>query len=229
MLAADKRMANGGANRIMVIPFHMTNVAPRGMPSLPWVSAFPEINVRTYVRAEEKPGVYFFSLDAGNRLAVAAARALFHLPYYSARIGVQRQGEWVRYHSRRVGRHTACPHVVEPVPTDRRGRGSPRGCPPPPTAGFTARYGPVGSVHTAAPGSFEYFLTERYCLYTVDSTFHLRRLEIHHPPWPLQRAEAAIEVNTMAEAARLRLPPMAPELHFARRQDVVAWPLTRVA
>ncbi len=65
-----------------VIPFHMTNVAPRGVPALPFVSAFPEINVRTYVRVGDKPGVYFFSLDAGNPLAVSVARGMFHLPYF---------------------------------------------------------------------------------------------------------------------------------------------------
>ena len=64
-----------------VIPFQMTNVAPRGVPSLPWVSAFPELNVRTYVRVGDRPGIYFFSLDAGSSLAVKTARALFNLPY----------------------------------------------------------------------------------------------------------------------------------------------------
>jgi len=85
-----------------VIPFHMTNVAPRGVRSLPWVSAFPEINVRTYVRAGGKPGVYFFSLDAGNPLAVTVARTLFHLPYYQASIEVQHEDAGVYYHTRRT-------------------------------------------------------------------------------------------------------------------------------
>ena len=92
-------------------------------------------------------------------------------------------------------------------------------------AEFAATYGPVGYAVTPEPGSLEYFLTERYCLYTVDSAFRLRRLEIHHPPWPLQTAEATIAVNTMAEAAGIRLPSIAPVLHFVKRQDAVAWPL----
>jgi uncharacterized protein YqjF (DUF2071 family) len=192
-----------------VIPFHMTNVAPRGIPSLPWVSAFPELNVRTYVRAENKPGVYFFSLDAGNRVAVAVARTLFHLPYFAAAIEVQLEHGAVRYSSRR---------------TEAAGSSQM----PRPRAELRARYRPIGPVHDPSPGSLDYFLTERYCLYTVDPTFHLQRLEIHHPPWPLQQAEAAFEVNTMAEAAGIRLPSMAPVLHFAKRQDVLAWGLTRV-
>lgn len=181
-----------------VIPFHMTNVAPRGVPALPWVSAFPELNVRTYVRVGDKPDVYFFSLDAGNSLAVTAARTLFHLPYHSASMEVGHEDGFVHYHSQRTSRGA--------IPAE-----------------FKARYRPIGPVHTARVGSLEYFLTERYCLYTLDGTFHLKRLEIHHEPWPLQAAEAFIEVNTMAEAAGLRLPSMQPELHFARRQDIVAW------
>src|ERR687892_361778 len=75
-----------GQAYVGVVPFHMTNVAPRGVPAIPWVSAFPELNVRTYVRIGAKPGVYFFSLDAGNPVAVAVARAMFNLPYYPATI-----------------------------------------------------------------------------------------------------------------------------------------------
>jgi len=186
-----------------VIPFHMTNVAPRGMPALPWISAFPELNVRTYVRAGEKPGIYFFSLDASNPVAVTLARTLFRLPYYTASMDVAHENGDVRYRSHRTARDG-------------------------PAAGFAARYRPVGDVFIATHGSLEYFLTERYCLYTVDERFTIRRLEIHHPPWRLRLAEADIAENTMADAAGVRLPSMAPVLHFARRQDMLAWPLRTV-
>jgi uncharacterized protein YqjF (DUF2071 family) len=76
-------------------------------------------------------------------------------------------------------------------------------------------------------GSLEYFLTERYCLYNVDDRFRAYRLEIHHPPWKIHRAEASIEINTMTAPAGIRLPDMAPLLHFSKRQDMVAWaPIT---
>jgi uncharacterized protein len=185
-----------------VIPFHMTNVAPRGVPALPRISAFPELNVRTYVRVDDRPGIYFFSLDAASALAVTVARHLFHLPYYHASIDVAADGEWVTYHSRR--REDSGP------------------------AELRARYRPTGPVFEARQGTLEYFLTERYCLYTLDDTFHLCRLEVHHLPWALQTAEAMIEENTMADAAGIRLPSMAPLLHFAKRQDTLAWPLARV-
>lgn len=191
-----------------VIPFHMTNVAPRGVPAVPWVSAFPELNVRTYVRVGDKPGIYFFSLDAGNPLAVMVARTMFHLPYFSAVMDVEHKDGYVYYASRRSP------------------NGEPSGSKP--DASFTARYRPTGPAAFARPGTLDYFLTERYCLYTLDSSFHLQRLDIHHPPWPLQSAEAEIHENTMADAAGVRLPSMAPVLHFSRRQDMLAWPLQEV-
>jgi uncharacterized protein YqjF (DUF2071 family) len=185
-----------------IVPFHMTNVAPRGLPALPWVSAFPELNVRTYVTVDGKPGVYFFSLDAGNPVAVGTARSLFHLPYFTAEMRV-RTGQWVDYSSRRVNQ--------EAGPAD-----------------FVGRYRPLGPVHEPQPDTLEHFLTERYCLYTVDKSFRAHRLEIHHRPWPLQPAELELTVNTVAEAAGIRLPAIPPLLHFSKRQDVVAWNLERI-
>ena len=183
-----------------IVAFEMTNVAPRLSPALPWISAFPEINVRTYVRVHDKPGVYFFSLDAGNPMAVWFARAFFHLPYYSAAIEVRRSADGaIDYHS-------------------RRGGGG---------AEFHARYAAAGDAAPPAAGSLEHFLTERYCLFTVDRANRLCRVDIHHPPWPVQPAVAEFRVNTLAQAAGIRLPSTAPVLHFARRQDVVNWPLVR--
>jgi hypothetical protein len=186
-----------GAAWIGVVPFHMTNVAPRGVPSLPWLSQLPELNVRTYVRVDDKPGVYFFSLDAGRVLAVRAARLLFNLPYFTATmaVAVSEAGE-VTYRS------------------DRQGS---------PSAAFGAIYRPTGSPAAPQPGSLEHFLTERYCLYHHHRGGEPYRLEIHHPPWPLQSAAAEITGNTMAAAAGIRLPPDPPLLHFAKRQDMVAW------
>jgi uncharacterized protein YqjF (DUF2071 family) len=179
-----------------VVPFHMTNVAPRFVPALPWVSAFPELNVRTYVRVDDKPGVFFFSLDAGNPVAVGAAKTLLNLPYYSAEMKVG-AGNPIHYSSRRLSE----PH-----------------------AQLEATYRGLGDRRPPGRGTLEYFLTERYCLYAVDHKFRAYRLDIHHPPWPLESAEAEITVNTMAEAAGIRLPSQAPLLHFSKRQDMVCWP-----
>ena len=183
---------------IGIVPFRMTNVAPRFVPALPFVSEFAELNVRTYVTAGGKPGVYFFSLDAESAMAVTAARSLLHLPYFKADMRVRVDGDRIDYASRR---------------TDDTGA----------PAEFVARYHPVGPPFEAELGSLDYFLTERYCLYNVDARFRAYRLEIHHPPWKLRRAGAEISSNTMAEAAGVRLPSRAPLLHFSARQDTVAW------
>ena len=182
-----------GSGWVGVVPFRMTNVAPRGMPAIPGVSAFPELNVRTYVRRGGQAGVYFFSLDAGSAIAVAAARALFNLPYFKASMRVIDDAGTVRYASE---------------------RGS---------AVFEARYRPSGPPFRPSAGTLEHFLTERYCLYNLDRGRRPRRVDIHHPPWELQSAEAEIARNTMAKAAGVGLPEVRPLLHFSKRQDVVAW------
>jgi uncharacterized protein YqjF (DUF2071 family) len=185
-----------------IVPFHMTNVAPRGLPALPWVSAFPELNVRTYVTLEGRPGVFFFSLDAGSSVAAATARVLFHLPYFAAQMSVTGKNGWIEYTSRRSSKARA--------------------------AEFAGRYGPSGPVQVPQRGTLEHFLTERYCLYTLDGRARPSRLEIHHRPWPLQPARLELSVNTMADAAGIPLPPVPPLLHFSKRQDMVAWPLERL-
>lgn len=86
-----------------VVPFRMTGVRPRGVPCLPLVSSFRELNVRTYVVRDERPGVYFFSLDASSRLAVAVARRFFHLPYFHARMSLEERDGWIHYASARPG------------------------------------------------------------------------------------------------------------------------------
>jgi uncharacterized protein YqjF (DUF2071 family) len=182
---------------IGVVPFQMTNVALRFVPALPWVSEFAELNVRTYVTIGGKPGVYFFSLDAESALAVAAARSLLHLPYFTASMKVRCEGPRVEYTSRRSGDG--------------------------PPAELVAHYEPTGPAFHPRPGTLDYFLTERYCLYNVDARFRAYRLEIHHPPWTLQPAAGSFGVNTMTDAAGVRLPAIAPVLHFSRRQDTLAW------
>jgi uncharacterized protein YqjF (DUF2071 family) len=179
-----------------IVPFHMTNVGLRAIPSLPWLSSFPELNVRTYVRVADRAGVYFFSLDAGRRLAVAAARAVLNLPYFAATMRVETDRDAVVYDSARLG---------------------------PSPAVFQARYAATGPPFTASGGSLEHFLTERYCLYHQSRSGIPYRLEIHHPPWPLQVARAAIYANTMAGAGGIRIDGPPALLHFARRQDVIAW------
>ncbi len=186
-----------------IVPFGMSNVRPRWLPSMPWLSKFLEINVRIYVVADGKPGVWFFSLDAANPIAVRAARWWFHLPYYDARMALSHtEGGWIHYDSRRTHRNSR-------------------------PAEFQARYRPCGEVFRSETGSLEYWLTERYCLYAADGHGNVYRGDILHEPWPLQPAEAECQVNTMTSQIDLQLPDTAPLAHFAKSIDVVAWTLDR--
>lgn len=188
---------------IGIVPFHMRNVRLRGLPPLPPMSAFPELNVRTYVTIDEKPGVWFFSLDATNRLAVEGARRLFHLPYFMAQMHVQADGDTVHYTCKR---------------TDSRGG----------AGEFIAVYRPVGAANTSTPGTLDHWLTERYCLYACSSQGVLYRSDIQHTPWALQPAEADIQVNTIANMHGITLPDEPPLLHFSRQKDMLAWLIHRV-
>lgn len=192
-----------GAAWIGVVPFRMSGVRVRGMPGLPGITAFPELNVRTYVRIGDRPGVWFLSLDAASAPAVAIARAWFHLPYFRARMRCESRGESVEYDSVRT--HTDAPPATW--------RGS---------------YTPTGPVALARRGTLEHWLTERYCLYARSGNGRVMRGEIHHDPWPLQPASARVELDTMALAHGISLQGSEPHLLFARRLDVRIWAPYRV-
>jgi uncharacterized protein YqjF (DUF2071 family) len=182
-----------------VVPFHMTDIRGRALPPLPGLSRFPELNVRTYVTYGGKPGVYFFSLDAANLTAVKAARAFYHLPYFHAAMSSDDRGGSIHYSSKR--RRSA--------------------------AEFRGLYRATAAVELSQKGSLEHWLTERYCLYTTHAN-RVYRGEVHHQPWPLQKAEAEFEINTVAAAVGILLPKTAPSLLFARELEVLIWPLNRI-
>lgn len=182
-----------------VVPFRMSGVRPRYFP-IPL--DFPELNVRTYVTTRGKSGVWFFSLDASNWLAVRAARFL-GMPYYDARMVTKSETEKVYYASTRVHKRAA-------------------------PAEFIASYRPTGPVYHAAAGTMDHWLTERYCLYAAYKPERIVYGEIHHPPWTLQPAEVELSKNTMAQAAGIELPGNPPLCHFARYQEVVAWPIVSI-
>jgi uncharacterized protein len=180
---------------IGVVPFHMTGVRPRFVP-LPM--AFPEINVRTYVKRRGRSGVWFFSLDATNWFAVRVAR-LLGLPYYDAEMTVDLRKGAVYYKSVRL--HNGA------------------------SVRFDAAYRPSGAVFLSVPGTLDHWLTERYCLFGARKPGQVVYGDIHHVPWPLQPAEAEVRVNTMLQPIGIKLPNTQPISHFARYQEVVAWPI----
>ena len=189
-----------GSAWLAITPFLIAGFRLRGTLPLPLVSSFPELNVRTYVTVDDKPGIWFFSLDTPNRLAVEAARRTYHLPYQHASASLDRTGERIAFSNRR--RDAERPYV------------------------FEIAYGRDGEPFEPRPGTLEHFLTERYCLYAGDGG-KLGRAEIHHPPWVLRPAAAEIRANTMPpDGIELAEGPLC---HVAERQDVVIWPLEPAA
>lgn len=185
-----------GSAWIGVVPFHLS-ICPRFLFPIPKLSKFPEINVRTYVRCGDRPGVWFFSLDASRLAACIAARRSFCLPYFWARMNMKREGDSVRYESSRRSAD----------------------------AQFRGTYEPISDVEFAEPGSLDHWLTERYCLYAQASDGRICRADVQHSPWPLQQATANIEINSMLKPLELQLPDEKPILHYSKRIDVVCWPL----
>lgn len=185
-----------GQAYVAVAPFHMSGIRARWQPALPGISRFAELNVRTYVRYQGIPGVWFFSLDAASLPAVWGARLGYSLPYFHAAMQVKPEGEKLVYASRRL--------------QQRR------------PAEFRGRYWPISEPRQHEKGSLEAFLTERYCLYAMRNNTVLRG-HIHHLPWHLQDAAADIELNTMAQAAGIELPLGKPLLHFSRFLQVLIW------
>jgi hypothetical protein len=188
-----------GSGWISVVALRLSGVAARRWPAIPGVSRFPQLNVRTYVRHAGRPGVWFFSVDAGNRIAAWVARRLFHLPYHHAAMAVRRVAGRLEYRSVRA-----------------------------PGPAFEAVYAPAGPAAPAAPGSVEHWLTERYCLYSAAPSGPLYRAEIHHGPWPLQPADAAVRRNELLHALGIAVARPAPLRRFSAGVDIVTWSLERV-
>lgn len=184
-----------GSAWLGVVPFRMAGVMRRPLPDLPPFSSFPELNLRTYVTAGGKPGVWFFSLDADSWPIVFGGRWLYGLPYFSAAMTQRPQGNGFAFTS-----------------TRRHGE-----------ARFVGRYRPLGEPFLAERGTFEHWATERYCLYSRTPRGRLERVEVHHAPWPLQRAEIEIETNSILAAAGLSALSDEPRYLFSRGVDVVSF------
>lgn len=165
-----------GRAYVGVVPFTMRDVQPlRWVPPLPGTAHFHEANVRTYVhRGGADPGVWFFSLEAANRLAVWAARTFFHLPYHFAEMALEQDGDRVTYRSQRRGAE----------------------------ARLQARYRVGAALPPSEPGTLRYFLAERYYLYALGSGA-LWRGQVHHRPYPLHEAHVELLDQTLLASAGL--------------------------
>lgn len=188
---------------IALVPFTMRDVSPVFLPRIPLrgVTDFHECNVRTYVRHGEERGVYFFSLDAASRLGVWGARTFFHLPYFHARMSLERDGDEIDYR------------------VERRG---------PPSAALHCRWRAGAALESSRPGELVHFLTERLQLFTTDRAGRPRRCRIQHRPWPLRSAELLELDDTLVRAAGIELPDVPPLLHHADHLSMRAGRLERL-
>ena len=184
-----------GSAWVGLVPFRMAGVMRRPLPDLPFFSSFPELNLRTYVELEKKPGVWFFSLDADSWPIVLAGRRIYGLPYFSAIMQHRYENGWYRFSSQR-----------------RRGQ-----------AKFEARYRPLGETFFPSVGTFEHWVAERYCLYSGAGGREVSRVEVHHTPWPLQRAEIVVEQCSMLAAAGITALSDERVTHFSRGVHVVSF------
>jgi uncharacterized protein YqjF (DUF2071 family) len=193
-----------GSAWLGVVPFWLDRIKIRGVPPVPGARSFPDLNLRTYVRDRQTgtPGVYFFSLDSSNLLAVVAARTFFHLPYHWAemRLNQRSEREFAFYSRRRIS--------SQPVMFKARYRG----------------LGPSRKLEEGHAGTLEYFLMERSCLFTRNRDGRAEQANLHYVPWPLEEAEAEIEQNDLAASIGIHLPEQGPVLHYSRRLAVYVWP-----
>jgi uncharacterized protein YqjF (DUF2071 family) len=193
----------GGSAWVAITPFTMWDVRPFPplLPALPGLSSMHEINVRTYVVCNGVPGVWFFSLDTDHSMAAMAARTFFYLPYFTAEIDLTADDDIIQYEVNRADE---------------------------PEAQFSASFRPGKKLPVSQPDTKEFFLTERYVLYTEDEG-EIYRARIHHQPWPLQESEVQEFTSTMLEANGILTPANAPLVHYAEEVNVDIWPLERVS
>jgi uncharacterized protein len=176
---------------IGLVPFLITDLTLPKAPAVPWLSTFPETNVRTYVVDQEgRRGVWFFSLDAARLLAVVGARASYALPYFWAKMSVKREGDKIRYESARHVGNCRCNVEVE--------------------------IGPL----VPEPSGLEVFLTARFRLFAERGKW-LLKADIEHQPWKLQQAKAMKCEESLIVAAGLPVMTTAPLVHFGGRVDVM--------
>ncbi|MDQ0217800.1 YqjF family protein [Peribacillus cavernae] len=184
---------------ISMIPLRITNMRARGIPPVPYMNSYLELNVRTYVVYQGIPGIYFFSLDANHPLVVTGARTVTGLPYKHANMSFEKHEETFHYASQRI--HTA--------------------------KKLNVAYQPGHILFEPQEGSIDHWLLERYCMYSFRGGQILRG-DIHHDKWKVNRAEAVISTNTLVPFIPGEFIGKPPLLHYSRRRRFFIYPLKEV-
>ncbi len=197
-----------GVAWLTLAAFCTSHLRPSGIPPLPGISFFPQLTLRTYVTLQDKPGLFYLSVDAANLSAVWFARVFFRMQYWHA--SMQVSGATIE--ARKAGEkaiHFRSTRLHGPTGNDG-------------PAKFDARYSPEGEAKRADRGTLEEFLTERYCVYSWNRR-KIYRTEVHHQPWLLQAASVEIRDNTVGEPLGLSLPAKPEFCHFSRSLKTLIW------
>ncbi|HJR05944.1 MAG TPA: DUF2071 domain-containing protein [Pyrinomonadaceae bacterium] len=181
---------------IGVTPFTMWDVRLSFTPPVPYLSDFHELNVRTYVLRDGMPGVWFFSLNTNSSMTVFGARTFYFLPYFNAQIDLRQEDDTIHYNLRRDD-------------AERPAR-------------FDATWKIGKDLPESEPGTLEFFLTERYCLYSASGE-SIYRARIHHKPWPLRQATLISHESDIVESDYLPKPKGKPLVHYAESLAVDVW------
>ena len=189
--------AMDGSAWVSLVAFRMARVRPGWLPPFPPVSNFLELNLRTYVRSSDKPGVFFLSIHANKRLAARIARFFSPLPYVFAPMTLAQRGEGFRFHCQSTNER----HDVN----------------------YVADYGPEVKVYAACQDSPTEWLLERYRLYVGNSKGELIQAEVHHEPWMVQNVKLEISSNTLGRDFGLDLPAIPDRAHFSSGLNALAW------
>ncbi|WP_338787239.1 DUF2071 domain-containing protein [Metabacillus sp. FJAT-53654] len=186
-----------------IVAFVIEGIYPRGLSSVSLTPKFLEVNVRTYVQYDGKPGVYFMSLDVENWASRTIAKRWYRLPYYPARMSFQNEGKTIHFQS--IRKSTTNAQIT-----------------------FSGSFRPSQEVNFANTGTLDHWLTERYCLYSFDNRGNTYCGEIHHPPWPLQKAETQIGMNTLFSPFNIDLSNVKPIAHFSKGFDSLIWNIRKI-
>ncbi|GAC1336152.1 MAG: hypothetical protein NVSMB14_03800 [Isosphaeraceae bacterium] len=206
-----------GRAYVGLVPFTMTGVRPVLLPAIPKFSDFHEINVRTYVHFRGRdPGVWFFSLDAANPIAVVLARLTYKLPYFHAKMSLDPGDRMIQ---RRLGQGVESPFTIS-YKSERLHAGPVR-------AVCDIQYEPTGAPRVSEADSLEHFLAERYILY-VSAYDRLYSGRVHHSPYPLQTARLLEFNETLVAAAGIDRGDEPPIAHFAREVHARIYPLKKI-
>ncbi|MBW8348799.1 DUF2071 domain-containing protein [Bacillus sp. IITD106] len=184
-----------------VVVFKIDGIYPRGFPPVSIRPAFPEINLRTYVRCNDKPGIYFLSLDVDDWTSYTLAKRWLHVPYHPAKISIQKKKQSYQFESiRNRNNQIIC-------------KGS---------------YTPLSGIYYPENMTLDHWLTERYCFFSNDIKSNIYCLDIHHTPWPLQKAVSDIYTNKLFSPFHFDLTDGTPIFHYSKGVDALVWNIKKL-